>query len=197
MFHGRGLYWELVNVPLVIYAPGLIPSGVRVERPVSLESLPSTLLDLAGIKGQRQFDQASLADLWRNPGVQNSWPYPVSELAHMGESPRFPSYYGAMRSVVTPEWHFIQGGRLGKELYACCGQESDNQAPTPKGDRLSAAFNATLEDEDGLTVTPHALTAYLNSGKQLEPRKQNDRFAQDEKDKKKLNELIRALGYTP
>src|SRR5438477_271084 len=102
MFHGKGLHWDLIHVPLLIYAPGRVPAGVRIERPVSLQSLPSTLLDLAGIKVDSEFKQASLVQLWRDPGVQRAWPYPVSELAGSGESPRFPSYYGPRRSLPTP-----------------------------------------------------------------------------------------------
>ena len=114
----------------------------------------------------------------------------------MGASPRFPSYYGAMRSVVTPNWHFIQGGRWGKELYACCAAEADNRAPSSEGERLSAAFAATLEDEDGLRVTPQALSADLKSGtKQVLARTREHTSSQDER--KKMNDLIRALGYTP
>ena len=196
MFHGRGLYWDLIHVPLVIRAPGRVPREVRIVTPVSLQSLPSTLLDLAGIKGQNQFSEASLVALWKVPDAQDSWPYPVSELAHMGASPRFPSYYGPMRSVVTPKWHFIQGGRWGKELYACCAAEADNRAPSSEGERLSAAFAATLEDEDGLRVTPQALSADLKSGtKQVLARTREHTSSQDER--KKMNDLIRALGYTP
>jgi arylsulfatase A-like enzyme len=44
--HGNGLYMPLINVPLIIRAPGRMPPGVRVRRPVSLRDLASTILDL-------------------------------------------------------------------------------------------------------------------------------------------------------
>ena len=196
MFHGKGLYWDLIHVPLLIYAPGRVPAGVRIERPVSLQSLPSTLLDLAGINAQGRFDDPSLVALWRTPGAQSAWPYPVSELAGSGESPRFPSYYGPMRSVVTPDWHFIEGGQRGKELYPCCSPELDDRATTPEGQKVSLAFRSTLDDEDGLTVTPRALSALLySSEKELDQIPPQPKF--DQRERRKMNDLLHALGYVP
>lgn len=48
--HGNSLYRELLHVPLVIRAPGRVPSGARVARVVSLRDVPATLLDLAGVQ---------------------------------------------------------------------------------------------------------------------------------------------------
>ena len=196
MFHGKGLYWDLIHVPLVVYGPGRVPAGVRIQRPVSLLSLPSTLLDLAGIKAQGQFDDHSLVALWRTPGAQTAWPYPVSELAGFGESPRFPSYYGPMRSVVTPDWHFIEGGQRGKELYPCCSPELDDRATTPEGQKVSLAFRRTLDDEDGLTVTPRALSTLLySSEKEIGRIPPEPKF--DQRERRKMNDLLHALGYLP
>jgi len=47
--HGNSLYLELLHVPLLIRAPGRIPSGARVAHVVSLRDIPATLLDLAGL----------------------------------------------------------------------------------------------------------------------------------------------------
>lgn len=47
--HGNSLYLELLHVPLLIRAPGRIPSGARVSHVVSLRDIPATLLDLAGL----------------------------------------------------------------------------------------------------------------------------------------------------
>ncbi|MEC7948517.1 MAG: sulfatase-like hydrolase/transferase [Myxococcota bacterium] len=48
----RGSVWPgLTHVPLVIAAPGRLPAGAVVERPVSLVDLPDTLLTLAGVSG--------------------------------------------------------------------------------------------------------------------------------------------------
>ncbi|MBL7009276.1 MAG: sulfatase-like hydrolase/transferase, partial [Planctomycetes bacterium] len=47
--HGYGLYDESVRVPLMIYAPGLLPAGRRVETPVRSLDIYPTLCDLLGL----------------------------------------------------------------------------------------------------------------------------------------------------
>jgi arylsulfatase A-like enzyme len=47
--HTRTLYEELIRVPLIIRAPGIERPAREVESPVSLVSLASSLLDLAGV----------------------------------------------------------------------------------------------------------------------------------------------------
>lgn len=47
--HGRSLYQEVLHVPLVITAPGVIPPGRRIDDPMSQLDLAPTLLDLAGL----------------------------------------------------------------------------------------------------------------------------------------------------
>jgi arylsulfatase A-like enzyme len=48
--HRGSVYPELLQVPLVIAAPGRLPTGVRIETPVQLQDVYPTLLDLAGIE---------------------------------------------------------------------------------------------------------------------------------------------------
>jgi arylsulfatase A-like enzyme len=48
--HGNSLFLELLHVPLVIRAPGRVPSGARVGHVASLRDIPATLLDLAGLQ---------------------------------------------------------------------------------------------------------------------------------------------------
>jgi len=58
MEHGRFVYPELVNIPLVISAPGRLPAGQVVDTPVQLSQVAPTLLELAGIE-----DGTSLVDV--------------------------------------------------------------------------------------------------------------------------------------
>ena len=101
-----------------------------------------------------------------------------------------------MRSVVTPDWHFIEGGQRGKELYPCCSPELDDRATTPEGQKVSLAFRRTLDDEDGLTVTPRALSTLLySSEKEIGRIPPEPKF--DQRDRRKMNDLLHALGYVP
>jgi arylsulfatase A-like enzyme len=47
--HGGSVYPEVLQVPLVIAAPGRLPPGRRIAEPVQMHDLYPTLLDLAGI----------------------------------------------------------------------------------------------------------------------------------------------------
>jgi arylsulfatase A-like enzyme len=47
--HGLTVFSQVVDVPLVIAAPGRLPKGARVSTPVQMHDLYGTLLDLAGL----------------------------------------------------------------------------------------------------------------------------------------------------
>ncbi len=50
MGHGLEAYGEVSNVPLILYRPGVIPAGVKVEEMTRSIDLMPTLLDLAGLR---------------------------------------------------------------------------------------------------------------------------------------------------
>jgi arylsulfatase A-like enzyme len=113
--HLNALYWEAIHVPFIIYWPGHVPAGLRVDRPVSITSLPASLLDLAGMD-PGLFPNPSLVKLWENPTIE--WPDPVAELAQIPWSPtQNPSAHGAMKSVITKQWHYIVHEKFGAEIY--------------------------------------------------------------------------------
>lgn len=58
--HGFSLYDELLHVPLIVWAPGLLPGGRRVRAPVQLLDVYPTLLDLLGIRIPRGLAGRSL-----------------------------------------------------------------------------------------------------------------------------------------
>ncbi len=61
--HGHTLYEELLAVPLVIKAPGLVPG--RVGERVSLVDVAPTLLELLGVRGDETISGLSLLSLAR------------------------------------------------------------------------------------------------------------------------------------
>lgn len=64
--HGSTLYLEQLRVPLIIVPPSKEALGVRIAAPVSLRSLPSTLVDLTGARTDLYFPGQSLAHHWRS-----------------------------------------------------------------------------------------------------------------------------------
>jgi arylsulfatase A-like enzyme len=62
--HGISLYPQLVHVPLLVIAPGRVPSGQTVTTPISLRDLPATVIELAGVAGGSTFPGRSLCRFW-------------------------------------------------------------------------------------------------------------------------------------
>jgi arylsulfatase A-like enzyme len=63
--HGNSLYLEQLRVPLIIVPPSKDSVRVRVSSPVSVRCLPSTLVDLTGVRKSAAFPGRSLAHYWR------------------------------------------------------------------------------------------------------------------------------------
>lgn len=103
--HGYSLYEEMIRVPLLIHAPGLLPAGVRVTAPVRSLDLFPTLCELLGIAPPAGLQGESLVPLVRGA---SSAPRPVfSEhredpiLRRIGLSP------GSMTSLRSGRWKLI------------------------------------------------------------------------------------------
>jgi arylsulfatase A-like enzyme len=62
--HGISLYPELIHVPLLVIAPGRVPTGQVISAPVSLRDLPATVVDLVGLGRGSLFPGESLSRLW-------------------------------------------------------------------------------------------------------------------------------------
>jgi arylsulfatase A-like enzyme len=162
--HTNSLYREVIHVPLIFWWRGHLPEGERVAEPVSIAALPSTLLDLIGQEGQRadeigaQFPGPSLTALWTEPqagtdGVQHvDWPHPIAELVQHPWLPvQNPSAHGAMRSVLSSEWHYIAHEKFGEELYDWLAdpQETLNLADGTGTQPVAEQFRAYLQKLTG------------------------------------------------
>jgi len=63
--HGYSLYEEMIHVPLLIYAPGLLPEGKRISTPVRSVDIFPTLCELLGIAVPAGLQGQSLLPLIR------------------------------------------------------------------------------------------------------------------------------------
>jgi len=61
--HGHSVYNEVIRVPLMMWGPGVTPG--RYELPVSLVDVMPTLLDLAGVGTDEEFEGVSLSQALR------------------------------------------------------------------------------------------------------------------------------------
>jgi arylsulfatase A-like enzyme len=117
--HRNALYLPLIHVPLIFWQPGHIPQGVRVRQPVSNVLVAATISSVLGLQDASLYPGPSLENLWevtQPAGVR--WPDPFSELSRFkDEGPKVPSRYGAMKSLVTPEYHYLSHEKFGAQLY--------------------------------------------------------------------------------
>jgi len=133
--HSASLYLDEIHVPLIVWAPGDVPAGKTIEMPVTLTSLPSTILSKIASKND-PFQGPSLSVLISSDEVPADWPDPVSELAQMaGAADINPSTHGAMKSVVGDEMQYIVHEKFGEELY---NWRTDPQEQTNLVDEPSA-----------------------------------------------------------
>ena len=167
--HRNSLYRALVRVPLIIWWPGHLPAGARVERPVSIASVPATVMDLVGAADSGTFRVPSLAELWGTRAHEQNWPFPLTELAHIPfESPHHPCKYGEIKSLVGPEWHYIVHEKFGEELYHWKQDpgEQQNLAKAPEGQAIIKEFSGRLQDILGHS---HAASLQKLSNAEREP----------------------------
>ena len=73
-------------------------------------------MELADGNPKPAFPIGSLAQLWKT-SHDSEWPFPESDLAQLPWNPKAPNYFGAMRSLTGPQFHYILNEKLGEELY--------------------------------------------------------------------------------
>ena len=98
------LWEDGLRTTLVISAPGLVRSNVRVDRVVGLLDLYPTLIELAGLEPREGLDGQSLVPLLEEPDLP--WPRPVL------------STYGFQNhSIRSERWRYIRYHDGTEELY--------------------------------------------------------------------------------
>ncbi|MGH7693826.1 MAG: hypothetical protein ACRENH_02545, partial [Gemmatimonadaceae bacterium] len=114
--HGASLYSAVLHVPLVIYAPGRLPEGVRVTHTVSLRDLARTIQQLTG-STSNLLPGASLAALATDANALTS---PVVAAVSKGINQQMdtPISWGSLTSVTDDTLHVIRDDRGTIEAYA-------------------------------------------------------------------------------
>lgn len=103
-------------MPLLIKFAAALPTGVRVDRSVTLRDLPATLLDLAGLP-RSEIPGVSLRRAWSVPESRGS--EVISRVsAGVNTRPEDPVSRGPMISLIDDSTHYIRNGDGVEELYA-------------------------------------------------------------------------------
>lgn len=168
--HGHSLYEEVLRVPLLIRTPAA--SRAMIDRPVSLESVAPTLLDLAGVPfDPARFPRGSLAGLIAGPAPEGFRPLVAGTLL----------YHEDRISVRFGDWKYIRPLiSQGEELY--------NLATDP-GERISVAeSHESAVEEAGRYLKAHFAAVQEMRVRMGEPGK-------GEKLDDQTLEQLRSLGY--
>jgi tetratricopeptide (TPR) repeat protein len=114
--HGFFIYDSTLHVPFIVAAPFKPLSGVRVESQVSLVDVFPTVLALAGFETAGKVHGRSLLPLMLHPEPKEQAYADTNAFAY-GESmsPNLQYGWGALHSLRTPRYKFIQAPR--PELY--------------------------------------------------------------------------------
>ena len=114
--HANHLYREVIHVPLVVWEPGAVPAGRRVTQPVSIASVPATIL--ARVDAGDATYAHPLQPLWSTLDAPAAWPAPRAYLGHRPwANARSAARTGALTSAVGDGLHFIDHSLNGPELY--------------------------------------------------------------------------------
>jgi len=149
--HPNSLYREQIHVPLIIRYPREIQGGHRVSEPVGLHSIPITIFQLLEPGKPSVFPGPSITALLhptKSAGTLSSLPV-LSEKCQQEDTPNhWPVSSGWLKSLVTPEWHFIERENGLLELYNLQNDpgEFDNLADTPIGAYMAKGFENELEE---------------------------------------------------
>ena len=185
MEHGRlghflTTYQQSLRVPLLMRGPG-VPSGVRVEMPVSLVDLPPTLLGMAGLEVPPGLDGLDASSLLREaPDAAFSDRFLYGEASGgRQQATRLPGIYPIYRSVRQGRFKLIErqaDGAAERMLFDLAEDPGEVRDVAEQYPDQVAILAAELEQRHAETKAP--------AGAEIEL---------DEEDLERL----RALGYQP
>ncbi len=116
--HGNSLYFPLLEVPLIIWPAQHAQSGQRIATAVSMQALPSTIMQLVAGSPDPTFPAAPLSSLW---GTQVGPADPDTLVSGIAKGvrtpPEEPVTRGNMSSLVVGPAHYILNGDGTEELY--------------------------------------------------------------------------------
>jgi arylsulfatase len=149
--HGRTLYDELLHVPLVVTAPGVVPGAV--DAPVSLLDIGPTVLELVGLLRPVAFEGRSLVPLMHGATDLASPPL-IAELEPENERGRERRRHQASvmdgdRKVVVG----VDGAPQWFDLSADPGERHPRREPASDADRALLATLERLRAEGGAKAT--------------------------------------------
>ena len=148
--HARSVFVDALRVPLIVYAPGRVPAGVRRMETVSIRDIPATVMEAVAVAEPHPFPGTSLlryangtisaaeaAEPRLSSAERHPWAIPES---------RWPIAHSDIFSLVSERFHYIVT-KKGEELYdldADPGEQRDIAARSEHAPTI-VRFRASLD----------------------------------------------------
>jgi arylsulfatase A-like enzyme len=148
--HIQNAYYNVLNVPLVLYWPSRITQGRVVDQVVSLVDLPATLVDVVndGAAQQRPFPGTSLWPLVRSqPVAARPALSQVNPASYHRNSKVWPTAGGSLYSLVGTEgYHYIASAGGREQLFDVKADpwERNDLTATPAGKTVVARYRKEM-----------------------------------------------------
>jgi arylsulfatase A-like enzyme len=178
MWHGQSVYGEMIRVPLVLWAPGRIASGLQVKEPVGLIDVMPTLLEMSRARVPDAAQGQSMGPLLRRPGegdvveAATAWKRRpiIAEKQPMG-TPDFPNA-GESYAIIEGRWKLVRNvsrpeGKPEFELfdfYADALDRRDVARENPQVvERLAKELESWKKEARAARLQPDGDTANLSA----------------------------------
>ncbi len=147
-FHGHTVYGELNQVPLIMWGPGFIPEGVRLEGPTQTIDMMPTMLELSGLPLPQQTQGRSLVPEIRGERTLRTQPAFTEVFAEDVRSEEEDQYNWSALS--TTEWKLIvkqrpDGEVVSTELYDRTADPLDQNNVAGENEDVVASLTADLD----------------------------------------------------
>jgi arylsulfatase A-like enzyme len=183
MWHGQGVYGEMIRVPLILWSPGRIAAGLNIEEPVQLIDVMPTLLELSGLPVPKGVQGQSLRPLLAPPAgtgtvrAASGWNRrpAIAEKQPMGDA-RYPQAAESY-AIIDGRWKLIHNVARPPDLpefelfdfYRDALDQKNLAAENPEVvSRLSRALDAWHQGAQAARLKPDSETVKGLSPEQLE-----------------------------
>lgn len=178
MSHGRALYKQLIDVPLVIYYPPQISAGTRVKSPAQNVDILPTVLDYAGISKIQNVSGVSLRDVIKNGKVDENRVIFAESYPDPSWTKWFsPRFNRKARVIISRHWKYF--------LYSDGEEELYNLEKDPEETKNLAACSPAVAKR-----MKNMLLAFDSSLPKMKPRGKTNSGVPE-----KTKEQLKSLGY--
>lgn len=135
--HGNSAHVSLLQVPLVIVAPGRVPAGRRIEAISTLRDVAATILDLTGSPDPTALPGRSLRAFWDSTAAAAAPPSPVyAELRRPGKF---------WQAFFEGDYQFTTTHKRDRALYQLASDPTGTTSLLPGADSVATRLEEEMD----------------------------------------------------